>query len=59
MPLTSTLASQVWLMNKVARPKSAVIIARPADRRPPVDSSAIVALPSKPRKLSTAVVYFA
>ena len=42
-------------MNRKATRNSAPIIALPAGLRLPVDSSASVEIPSKPRKLSTAI----
>jgi len=42
-------------MKSTATTSSAMIMARPPDLRSPVDSSAIVEMPSKPRKLSTAI----
>ncbi len=54
-PPASRLASQVWATNRKATTKSAMIIARPAGSCVPVDSSASVEMPSKPRKLSTAI----
>ena len=52
---TSIAASQVWVTKNSATSTSAQIIAMPAERRPPLASSESVAMPSKPRKHSTAI----
>ena len=54
-PPASRLASHVWVTNRNATTNSAMIIARPAGFFRPVDSSASVEMPSKPRKLRTAM----
>ena len=54
-PPASRLASQVCATKRKATTNSAMIMARPAGFLRPVDSSASVEMPSKPRKLSTAI----
>src|SRR4051812_4392232 len=54
-PPASRLASHVCMTNRNATMNSDTIIARPAGFFLPVDSSARVEIPSKPRKLSTAI----
>jgi len=56
VPAASAAASQVWPMNSTATMSSALTMAVPAAFRPPVASSASVEIPSKPRKLSTAML---
>jgi hypothetical protein len=52
---TSSAATQVWTMNSVPARASAAIIALPIERAESRFSSASVEMPSKPRKLSTAM----
>jgi hypothetical protein len=54
-PAARALASQVCSTKQKATMNRAMIIALPAALRLPVDSSAMVEMPSKPRKLSTAI----
>src|SRR6218665_635117 len=54
-PAASALASQVCRMKQKATITRPIIIAMPAEFRLPVDSSAIVEMPSKPSKLRTAI----